>query len=71
MFVGDVYSADDLPEVPASLEAAVDLFRTSEFVRTAFGDAVHRYYVRYFEVEIEAYQTAVTDWELKRYFERI
>jgi glutamine synthetase len=35
------------------------------------GDAVVEHYVRFFETEQIAYDKAVTDWERKRYFERI
>ncbi len=71
MFEGDVYSARDLPSIPTSLEQALELFRESEFAKKSFGEDVHRHYIRFFEVEIESFQAAVTDWELRRYFERI
>ena len=71
MFEGDVYSAKDLPSIPTSLEQALELFRESEFAKKSFGEDVHRHYIRFFEVEIESFQAAVTDWELRRYFERI
>ena len=41
MFEEDVYSADDLPEVPKSLQEALVLFEQSEFALTAFSNAVH------------------------------
>ena len=71
MFEGDVYSAKDLPSIPTSLEQALELFQESEFAKKSFGEDVHRHYIRFFEVEIESFQAAVTDWELRRYFERI
>ena len=40
MFVGDVYSAADLLEDPASIEAVLELFLTNEFAMTDFGDVV-------------------------------
>jgi glutamine synthetase len=71
MFEGDVYSADELPEVPMTLREALTLFEQSDFAKTTFGDAVHKHYIHFFLTEAEAYEAAVTDWELKRYFERI
>ncbi len=71
MFSGDVYTAKGLPEVPRSLEHALELFEKSGFSRSVFGDAVHQHYAHFFRVEVEACQTAVTDWERNRYFERI
>jgi len=47
------------------------LFEQSEFAKTAFGNAVHQHYIHFFRTEVEAFESAVTDWELKRYFERI
>ena len=52
-------------------DRALELFRESEFAKKSFGEDVHRHYIRFFEVEIESFQAAVTDWELRRYFERI
>ena len=71
MFEGDVYSADDPPEVPKSLQEALVLFEQSEFAQTAFSNTVHRHYIHFFRTEVEAFESAVKDWELKRYFEII
>ena len=71
MFEGDVYSAEELPEVPKSLREALVLFEQSEFAKTTFGNAVHQHYIHFYRTEVEAFESAVTDWELKRYFERI
>jgi len=68
---GNAYLLEDVPQVPRSLEEALELFRGSEFVRRAFGDVVVEHYARFAEAELEAYRTAVTDWEKRRYFERI
>ncbi|MCH8829958.1 MAG: glutamine synthetase, partial [Planctomycetes bacterium] len=70
-FEGDVYVADELPTVPMSLSAATDLFEQSEFARAAFGDDVVEHYTHFFRTEQAAYDKAVTDWERRRYFERI
>lgn len=70
-FEGDVYAARGLPRVPASLQEATPLFRNSAFARTTFGDDVVEHYGHFFECEHLAYAKAVTDWERRRYFERI
>ncbi len=70
-FRGDVYQAADLPRVPNTLAEAVAVFRASDFARAAFGDDVVEHYAHFHETEVRAYETAVTDWERARYFERI
>jgi glutamine synthetase len=71
IFVGDIYAAKNLPRVPYSLAEANDGFKNSAFARAAFGDEVVDHYSHHFETEVKAYQSAVSDWERKRYFERI
>jgi len=46
------------------------LFEQSEFALTAFSNAV-QHYIHFFRTEVEAFGAAITDWELKRYFEII
>jgi glutamine synthetase len=70
-FVGDVYAAKSLQHVPRSLAAATDLFSGSAFAMRAFGDDVVEHYSHFFRTEVAAFDKAVTDWERKRYFERI
>lgn len=70
-FSGDAYAAEDLPRVPATLGEATERFAGSAFARAAFGDEVVDHYVRFFRFEQEASERAVTDWERRRYFERI
>jgi glutamine synthetase len=70
-FVGDVYAARDLPHVPRSLAEATDLFEASPFAKAAFGQPVVDHYTHFFRTEWDAYMTAVSDWERRRYFERI
>lgn len=71
IFEGDIYAARHLPRVPYTLEQAVDKFEGSAFARSAFGAAVVEHYSHFFRMEIESFRGAVTDWERKRYFERI
>ena len=71
IFEGDIYAAKHLPRVPYSLEEAVEKFENSDFAKKAFGTSVVEHYAHFFNTEIKAYEKAVTDWERKRYFERI
>jgi glutamine synthetase len=68
--VGNAYTSG-LPRVPATLGAARDLFAGSEVARKTFGDEVVDHYVNMAEVELAAYNSTVTDWELRRGFERM
>ncbi|MFA7472180.1 MAG: glutamine synthetase family protein [Spirosomataceae bacterium] len=70
-FEGDIYAAKYLPRVPYTLAEAIAIFERSEFVKESFGQDVHEHYLHFFKVEQKAYDTAVNDWELKRYFEQI
>jgi glutamine synthetase len=71
MFTGDVYAAQDLEAVPGTLAAAIPEFSNSSFVREAFTDEVQRHYAHFYEVEVAGFDSAVTDWERVRYFDRI
>ncbi len=68
---GNAYTADGLPRVPASLDEALGLWESSELADAAFGTDVVGHYATMARVELDAYRRAVTDWELRRYFERI
>ena len=70
-FTGDVYAARHLPRVPHTLKDATDGFAASDFARTAFGEDVVEHYTHFFRTEESAFTVAVTDWERRRYFERI
>ncbi|MBA3534181.1 MAG: glutamine synthetase [Ardenticatenales bacterium] len=71
IFEGDIYKAQTLPHVPHTLREATDLFEQSAFTRQALGEEVVEHYTHFYRVEQAAYDRAVTDWERKRYFERI
>jgi glutamine synthetase len=68
---GNAYAAPGLPRVPASLEEALELWSSSVLAAEAFGKDVVDHYATMARVELDAYRRAVTDWELRRYFERI
>jgi glutamine synthetase len=71
VFTGDVYAARNLPRVPYALAAAVDRFECSEFVKETLGAEVAEHYAHFYRSEQRAFESAVTDWERRRYFERI
>jgi len=70
-FVGDVYAARNLQRVPYTLAQSVEVFEKSEFAKRAFGADVVEHYSHFYRTEVAAFDKAVTDWERKRYFERI
>lgn len=70
-FAGDIYEARHLPHVPKTLKEARDLFAASAFAEQAFGREVVAHYAHFYAQEVEAFEKAVTDWEQRRYFERI
>jgi glutamine synthetase len=67
---GNAY-ADTSLRVPATLRDALELWEKSGLARKAFGDEVVEHYANYARVELAAYDAAVTDWELRRGFERL
>jgi len=69
-FEGNAYAADK-PTVPRTLREARDLFAASALARGALGDAVVDHYVNAADVELAAFESAVTDWERFRGFERL
>ncbi len=71
IFEGDIYAASHLPRVPYTLAEAAERFENSTFARMTFGKEVVEHYSHFYKSEVQAYQLAVTDWERKRYFERI
>jgi glutamine synthetase len=69
-YVGNAYESSK-PRVPASLREARDLFAASEVAHKAFGSEVVEHYCNMARVELDAFDTAVTDWERYRGFERL
>ncbi|MBI1848024.1 MAG: glutamine synthetase [Candidatus Rokubacteria bacterium] len=68
---GNAYEDATLPQVPKTLREAVGELERSKLARAAFGDRVVEHYLHAARLEQQAYDAAVTDWELKRNFERI
>jgi len=69
-YEGNAYG-DDGPKVPHTLRDALELWQGSEIATEAFGKDVVGHYANYARVELAAYDAAVTDWELRRGFERL
>jgi glutamine synthetase len=67
---GNAYVSDK-PRVPSTLRDARDLFADSALAREAFGEDVVAHYVNNADVELRAFESAVTDWERFRGFERL
>ncbi len=68
--VGNAYTSGR-PRVPATLSEARDAFAGSAIARRTLGDVVVDHYANMASVELAAYNAAVTDWELRRGFERL
>jgi glutamine synthetase len=69
-FAGNAY-ADESVKVPHTLRDAAELWQHSQVASAAFGPEVIEHYANYARVELSAYDAAVTDWELRRCFERL
>ena len=69
-FEGDVYGAQELPQVPHSLNESIAALENSAFAREAFGENVVEHYLHFFKTEQRKFDAVVTDWERRRYFEQ-
>ncbi len=74
-FAGNAYADDggagQHGRVPATMRDALELWQGSELAAAAFGADVVAHYANYARVELDAFDAAVTDWELRRGFERL
>lgn len=70
-FVGNAYTADDVERIPWNIVEAIDAFERSELAVEAFGDDVRFHLLHTARAEWRAFNDVVTDWELRRNFERI
>jgi len=61
--------AENVPRAPRSLAETTKIFRGSDLARDWFGDEFVDHFAATREWEHRQWQDAVTDWELKRYFE--
>jgi len=68
---GDAAKAAKFPRLPRNLMHATENLKRSKAARELFGETFVDHFVRTREWEWRQFQDAVTDWELKRYFEII
>jgi glutamine synthetase len=68
--IGNAYRSD-APRVPSTLREAAELFTGSMVAVDAFGQEVVEHYANAARVELAAFDSAVTDWERRRGFERL
>ncbi len=68
---GNAYELENVARLPSSLAEAADRLRESTLARRAFGSEVVGHYARLAELEQAEADRHVTDWERRRYFERI
>lgn len=69
-FVGNAYESDS-EHVPATMSEALELWESSAWVRETFGAEVQDHYANMARIELAAFNSAVTDWERFRGFERL
>jgi glutamine synthetase len=69
-FTGDAYRDAGSHELPGTLRAATDALRRSTMLRAALGDDVVEHYLHAAAWEQFEYDRRITDWELRRGFER-
>ncbi len=69
-YVGDAYGGESLPEIPKTLRESAAALKESTLLRQALGDEVVDHYHHTAQWEQFEYDRRVTDWELKRGFER-
>jgi glutamine synthetase len=68
---GSNQGSENIPRAPRTLIETTRIFRESEVARDWFGDDFVDHYAATREWEWRQWLDAVTDWELKRYFEII
>lgn len=72
IFDGNAWTEGTVDLVPTSLHRALDLFAESKMARAAFGDEVFDHLLASSSSELVAFDSnTVTDWEMRRYYERV
>lgn len=69
--LGSSYADDTLERLPRTLQEATERLASSKVAREMLGDGFVDHYVATREWEWRRFSDAVTDWELRRYFEII
>ena len=68
---GDAYSRSELPELPGSLESAIQAFQSDHVLRKALHERFSDYFVTSRAWEVKAFRATVTDWERDRYMRTV
>ena len=70
-FAGNGYEATDIPRIPWNIRDAIELWENSAIAKECFGEDVHHHILTMAKGEWLAFNQSVTDWELRRYWERV
>jgi glutamine synthetase len=62
---------NEVPQLPRSLEQAVELLDASELAREWLGSEFVNHYVLMKRAELAAQASAVTNWDVQRYLEAL
>jgi glutamine synthetase len=72
IFDGNAWTGDNVSLVPTSLHEALHRFAECKMARAAFGDDVFDHLLASSQSELAAFDSkTVTDWEMRRYYERV
>lgn len=72
IFKGNAWNSGSLETMTTSLHQSVERFAHSKLARPAFGDDVFEHLLAFATAEVTAFDSnTVTDWEVKRYYERV
>jgi glutamine synthetase len=72
IFDGNAWTDDNVTRVPTSMHDALERFAECKMVRAAFGDEVYDHLLASSRSELVAFDShTVTDWETRRYYERV
>lgn len=69
-YLGNAYTASNVDRIPWNIVEAIEAFRASDLAVEAFGEDVHFHLLHNAATEWRAFNNVVTEWELRRNFER-
>lgn len=72
IFSGNAWDGPEMEFMTTSLHSSIDRFAQSSLARSAFGEEVYEHILASSQSELLAFDSGVvTDWETKRYYERV
>jgi glutamine synthetase len=72
IFDGNAWTGENVTVVPTSMHEALHRFAECKMARAAFGDEVFDHLLASSQCELVAFDShTVTDWETRRYYERV